>query len=509
MAQERVQTDQHDQTVQPTPTPEPQPKGPGTAQLQAMIAAGRPDPTKVVALIDAHRGERDAMFTLLHTMLGNAYVQQVVTAMGKLRASIDRKEVAAGDPSDPEAGSLVASQELQGAKWRTADGDFTGSVDKKGLDTRLQVSDHDALHGKVGTDQSASLAWERDGKSQGELYGRYKSGKDMEAGVRRTWDVDGGALTAGARHQVSAAGATDGVFGDYKRGDTKLDGAIGLQGGQLAGSAGFSTRLNPHDTVAGSIAHDSKGTTLAASGTHALDGGASLSARGQLQHGPEGTTGSLGGTYKDASTQIDGTLARGLDRTSLTLGASEQLSPELSLAQRLSIERPDHGAGQATLGLSEKYRSGKMVQGLDLTVGHGARDYASLTGSMDAKLGDKLYGGAWGSASVEHGKQGTAQLGASLTFTTSEKTALTLAGVLDHEGALETRLQLDVFKSKISGVGDIADHKKDALVSLFVSYSQGGGGKSGMLDDRFGASQLGAGTPAGSGQVMGGIRIKF
>jgi hypothetical protein len=170
---------------------------------------------------------------------------------------------------------------------------------------------------------------------------------------------------------------------------------------------------------------------------------------------------------------------------------------------RLDHVKPDHKEGQTTLGLSERYRSGKVIHGLDLEAGHGERDYMKATGSIDTQLGQNLYGGAFGSYQVESGHQASGQLGANLTFTATDKTALTLAGVLDQSGALETRLQLDVFKSRISNVADIAD-KKDALVSLFVSYSTGGNH---MLDDRFGAPQ--ASSPVGDDKVMAGIRIKF
>ena len=51
------------------------------------------------------------------------------------------------------------------------------------------------------------------------------------------------------------------------------------------------------------------------------------------------------------------------------------------------------------------------------------------------------------------------------------------------------------------------DNRKKALISLFVSYSQGG--RMGMLEDRYAAPQFGADTPAGAGTVGAGIRIRF
>ena len=76
--------------------------------------------------------------------------------------------------------------------------------------------------------------------------------------------------------------------------------------------------------------------------------------------------------------------------------------------------------------------------------------------------------------------------------------------MLDERGTLETRLQLDVFKSRLKGVGDLADHKRDALVSLFVSYTTAG--RHDALDSRFGEQRFGT---AEDQRVMAGIRIKF
>jgi hypothetical protein len=509
--QERTQSAQTAEVDgQKAPTAEHEP-GPGEQALAALVRAGAPEPAQVVAIIDAHRGERDALFALLHSTLGNAYVQRVVTAMSHLRASVERREVVGGDPSDPNGGYFIASQADKGARWRTADGRFTGTADQRGLDSRYRLDDHDAIHAHVGADRTGSLAFERDGRSQGELYGAYRDRSDMEIGARRTWDVDGGALTAGVRHQVTGAGSTDGAFASYRNADgsTTADGALGVQAGKPAGTASMTRRLSPHDTVSGSIAHDAAGTRETLSARHTFDGGSSVGA--DLQHTAAATTGSVSGTYKDQATQIDGSLSRGLDRSTLQLAASHQFSPELSASGHLTHERPDHGSSQTTLGISERYRSRDVIQSFDLNAGDGARDFVSSTGSIEARLGQSMYGGAWGTVGVEQGKHSSAQIGASLTFTPSEKTALTLAGVIDQDGTLETRLQLDVFKTKISSLSDLSDHKKDALVSLFISYSQGGhtpGGQS-MLGDRFGTPQFGGSRDVGSGQVMGGIRIKF
>ncbi|MCX5741658.1 MAG: hypothetical protein NT062_04060 [Proteobacteria bacterium] len=663
---------------QPTVAPvAPETKhGPGEQALEALLkAGGMPDTKKVIAIIDGHRGERDALFAMLQSSLGNAYTQQVVAQMDKLRLSIDRKEIAAGDPSNPDGGFFVAGAEQQGAKWRTAGGGFSGTADKDGLDTTVKTNEHDAIHAHVGKDQSGTIAYERDGKSQGELFGHYKSGTDYEAGARKTWGLDGGStLTTTASHQVGANGTTDALTGAYKSGDgkTTADGSLGVKDGQFAGSAsGSHTRADgtviagalAHDgkttsldgsytdkdtSYSGRLAHDDQGTTLSGAykdkdtsitgrlgrdaqgtttlggtasqelksgatvsgaaelsrsqagqyygsldgaykdkdtsltghlgrdlagtttlsgtgsqelksgatiggaaelhrsaagqyygsldgsykdkdtsltghlgrdlegtttlggtGSHKLQNGATLAGSAELQRSAAGLyTGHLDGSYTDKDSKIDGSIVRGADSTTIGGGYTRKWGDELSLSARASHLQPDHGQGQSTFTMSEQYKSGKMIQGLDLTAGHGARDYIGAKGSIDAQLAPNLYAGAYGSFAAESGKQTTAQLGASLTFTPNEKTALTLAGVIDEHGTIETRLQYDVFKSKINGVSDIAGHKKDALVSLFLSYSQQtGGGRS--LDDRYGAPKYGTSTPAGGGQVMAGIKIAF
>jgi len=184
-----------------------------------------------------------------------------------------------------------------------------------------------------------------------------------------------------------------------------------------------------------------------------------------------------------------------------------KLDPQTTAGGSLSYLRDRHGS-QATLSASEHRRTGDYVQDSHITLGAGNHDYVDTGGSIETQLGDNMYGGAFGNYHAEKGQHPTAQLGGSLTFTPSEKTALTLAGVIDQNGSLETRLQLDVFKSRIDGVGALSDHQKSALVSLFVSYSTGATmGSTHALDDRFGAPQLE--TTTHDNKVMFGFKVKF
>ncbi len=473
--------------------------GPGVQALEALLAKGPPQPKQIVELIDAHRDESPAMFAHLETTLGSGFTSQVRDAMG-LRASISRKEVVAGDPTG-DGGFFIASQKEQGARWKTADGSFSGTANNKGLDATYNVDGNDALHAKADTKGNGTLGWEHDGKKMGELYR-----SDKELGLRKSWEVDGGTLTAGARHRTVDKSASDEAYATYAATDGKLTatGAAGIRDGEASGLLGATYKPTDRDTITGNVSHDVTGTKLSLSESHKLDSGATISGTGTIAHSDKGTTGSLAGSYQDKSTSIDASVNRGLDQTALHLGAREQLNPNLSVSGSLDHLQRDAGGGQTTLHLGERYRSGNIVQSADLEAGRGERNYIQGTTGLDIGLGKGVYGGAFGGFRSEEGHQTGAQLGASLTFTPQEKAALTLAGILDETGALETRLQVDVFKSKISGVGDIADHKKDALVSLFVSYSTGSNRH--MLDQRFGAPTVSTNPDP---HVTAGIKIKF
>lgn len=443
-------------------------KGPGITALEALLAEGRPDPERVVALLDKHRDESSAMFALLESKLGSGFVAEVRESMG-LRASVSRREVVAGDPTDEDGGYFIASAKEQGARWRTENGRFSGTAGKNGADATYRVDEDDAVRARVDKKGNGTVAWERDGKSQGELY-RSKN----ELGLRRSWDVDGGQVTAGARHRTHDHGATDELFGTHRSADgaTTTDAALGVHDGEAAAMLGVTHKPSASETVTGRLTHDANVTSLA-------------------------------GSYDTPARRIDGSVTRGSDQTSIHLGDTERLSPQLTVGGSLDHVQRDSGSSQTSLSLTERYRTSTVAQSFGLQAGTGERDYLGANGSIDAQLAPNLYGGAFGSFRIEDGHQQQAQLGASLTFTPTEKSALTLAGVLDESGALETRLQLDVFRSRIAGVGGIADHKKDALVSLFLSYSTGDQRR--MLDDRFGSPQI----ETGDERVTAGIKIRF
>ena len=564
-------------TATPGPTASERAYGKGMLALEAMLAKGAPKPKDVATLIDAHRDEHDQMLAFCDQKLGSAFVESVRSELNSLRLSIPNKELAVGDPGDPNADYLDISQAQGGAKWKAAGGKFTGTADKNGLDTTAKLGAHDSLHAQVKPDKSGSLDWNRDGTTEATLAGSYQDGTHYDASLSRTQDVAGTSVTEGIEHSVADGKATDSVYADAKKGNTTAHADLGTGGEHL--SAATKTA---HDSISGSVGHDAKGTsaeikdthdfgggttgsldasykagTLAETGTlktktddlsetvshdnkgtsldlqdtHAFgsgvtasgevkrDGAGAWSENGsvthkgahdaeslKLAHDAKGTTGSLTGSYDSGGTKLDGSVARDADKWTLHAGATEQVNKQLSLSGKVDETLPDKGKPQTTFGLSEKYAGDKVIEGLDVEGGKGAHDYLKATGSVSGQLAPNLYGSAWGSYSYEAGHQDTAQLGASLTLTHDEKEALTLAGVVDQHGRFETRLQFDVFKDRINSISALDQHKKDAMVSLFLSYSQQVGGQR-MLDDRLGAPQYS--TPGNASQVMAGIRIRF
>jgi hypothetical protein len=539
------------------PAAQQAPAGAGVAALEALLAKGMPKTGDVVAVIDAHRSDRDAMLMLLQQRLGNGYVQQVIAAMNHLRVSIPNKEVVAGDPSNPKGNYFDASAEQEGASWR--DGNFSGKVDKSGLDATEKLGAKDDLHAKVDADtQQGTLAWEHGGKSEGELFGGTTS-TGWDAGVRRNDTVGGGTLTSTAEYVSNKGVGTEQIDEKYVNGTTKLEGTAGLSQGKatasLDASHGFANGSNVH----GNVTHTGAGTTAVVDGTdkidsaHSLTGSASysdtakgssealklgytdpnLSVNGSLDHSSAGTTATLAGTdkldkthtltgsasYSDTPKGQTGSLKAGYTAPNLTLAGSLDRTTNSTqlgfngdwkhgkndLSGSLTETVPDNGASETELKLHDSYGNKNVAGTGDFQAGYGSKDYAKATGGLDLQLHPGMYASTWGSVDAEQGKKTTGSLGASLTLTSDEKNALTLAGIINSDGSFETRLQYDLFKDKLDGVSTLSKEKKDALLSVFVSYTSKG--TPGMLNDQLGAPEFG--EKVGGGAVMAGIRIKF
>ena len=458
--------------------------GPGVGELQALIKAGVPDITKVIDIIDRRPGEHKELMQLVQS-LGGAYYQNVLHAMDAIRIDLKRKALAAGDPSNPQGDYFLASAEEKAARWRTEDGKFQGKASKDGLDASYQIDDDDALVAKVGK-KEGSVAWQRDGETVGEMYGR-KGPDGFDAGIRRTFDAgDGATVTPMLRHHQTAAGGQAELAADYKDKDasTTASGYVGVResgGGFVAGVDG-SHKFSDATSMTGSARYSPDGYSATVTGAHRFS---------------ETTTG-------DAS--LSHVRAGDVSTTTASAGLAYQ-SGGLSASGRLTHAQPGDGEGQTTLSIHERYQSSKVIQSFNFEAGVGARDYATATGALDVQLAPSLYAGAWGSFSSEQGKQTTAAIGASITWTPADRLALTAAGVMNQAGQLEGRLQLDVFKSRIDGISDIADDKKKALFSIYAGISTNGG--RGMLDDRYGAGSYKYDGQKQDTQFTLGVKIPF
>lgn len=464
-------------------TQAPRTSGPGVTALEDLLARGTPSPRAVVKILDAHRSERQALLDLVKARLGDDFLAQVIAATDHLRLDLERRELVAGDPGDPDGGYFVASQDQKGARWRTSGGGFDGTVNDKGLDSHIRTGDHDAIH--VGVDakkKEGVVGYQHDGKTMVEGFGRFSAQDDSAMGVRVPRDLGHDAsLTGEVRHVRRKSGTSDELAAQYRDLSTTGSGYVGRDegSGRLIGGIEGSHTFDPHTKLSGAATVEPGGWNASVSGSHQFDGGSKLS--GNVYDGSAGHGGSLSGSYK----------------------ASEQET----LSGTLSHSAKPGGVDAVTsLSLSERYRSPDLVHGMDLSATTGQHDQLRGVGSVEGRLGHNLYGGAFGSFTAERSQHPEASIGASLTFTPHEKAALTLAGILDQDGYLETRLQLDIFQKKIDNVETLSDQKKKALVSLFVSYSTGAPG---MLNDRFGAPEYQRQDQVGGNTVMAGIRIRF
>jgi len=533
------------------------PAGAGVAALDALLSRGMPKTSDIVAVLDAHRQDRDAMIAMLQQRLGNAYTQQVLAAMNHLRASIPNKEIVAGDPGNPNGNYFDASVAQKGASWR--DGNFSGKVDQTGLDATEKLGANSDLHGKIDAkSKEGSLAYDRNGKDEGELFGG-KTSTGWDAGVRRNDTIGGGTLTSTGEY-VSANGVgTEQVDEKYVHGKDKVEGTAGVSKGKPVGSLDASHGFANGSTVHGNVTHNATGTTATLDGTDKLDATRSLtgsasysdtskgstealklgytdptrSVTGSYNHSSAGTTVGLDGTDKlDATHTLTGSasysdtpkgateaLKLGYTAPNASVSGSFNHSPTQTqfgvngdwkkgnndLSGSITETLPAKGASETEIHAHDTYGNNKVVGSGDFSAGYGSHDYAKATGGLDLELRPGMYASTWGSVDAERGKPTTESLGASITLTSDEKNALTLAGIVNQDGSFETRLQYDMFRSKLDGVQGLSKEKKDAMISLFVSYTSKG--TPGMLNDELGAPQYN--DRPGSGAVMAGIRIKF
>ncbi|HEY4240796.1 MAG TPA: hypothetical protein VGM88_13330 [Kofleriaceae bacterium] len=276
----------------PTTKPAAQPTQSGVDELNALLAKGQPDPQAVVSIIDAHRDERDAIIARLQQTLGNTYVQSVISAMG-WRASLDRKEIVDGDPSNPNSDYFLASQAQGGAKWRADNGAFTGTVDKTGLNATEQVNPTTQVTEKVDAKaKTATVDLNKDGKTEAEAYGKYGGANSWDAGVKGNFNVGDGAATADASYTKTATGSTEQVATTFKDAKNTADATVGVKDGGVFGKADETYKIDDKSSVTGAVSGDKTSQT----GSVDYKNG-DLDAKASATHDATGTSEALTGTY--------------------------------------------------------------------------------------------------------------------------------------------------------------------------------------------------------------------
>ncbi|MEZ4365329.1 MAG: hypothetical protein R2939_03455 [Kofleriaceae bacterium] len=500
--------------------PTPKPLGPGVTQLAELIAKGTPSVDEVVKILDLHPGEREMLVDTIGTYLGDEFLIKCRERMPDLRMHWGALHLVAGDPLAEGGSFFEASRTRKGAAWRTPLfggtftgevggkvgydirqdfgggnyisaskkedggswhlGDFTGTFSGGKLDSAYALTDTDSLRLHYGTKAGfGTLGYYRAGELQGvEIAGGYKGSDDYQIGIQRPFALGEGLGTAGLRHKVDGGVGRDVATFDYAGKDNSLQSFAGLNSSTGDFTAGLNTQHKLDDATQlrsrFSVEGDTYGMGLSAD--HRWNPQWSSSASGDLS--TERYAFGASTQYKQGGLQLDG--------SGKVSGAWD-------------------GPAQFDLGFTERYRSDRFQQDFSLTgrlaEGH---DQINARAGFDADLGSGFYAGAWGNWQAGEGISPTASLGASITFTPHERAALTLVGIVDERGAFDTRLELDIFKSKIRGLDSLTSHRKDAIIGLFVQYGNGGG----MLDDRYGGADQGFGIDD-SGQLSFGIKFGF
>ncbi|MBA3458156.1 MAG: hypothetical protein H0T42_34060 [Deltaproteobacteria bacterium] len=137
---EQVRSQAHDDTHIQSHAP----TASGVRALEALLASGRPTPAMAVRLIEMYRGDRDAMFAMLHRSLGNAYVQEVVREMRSSRAEESGPEDATqAEMASPAANAqqiadeTESGEELEGVERGAADGPASSVSTREGQNRDL------------------------------------------------------------------------------------------------------------------------------------------------------------------------------------------------------------------------------------------------------------------------------------------------------------------------------------------------------------------------------------
>lgn len=511
--------------------------GPGLVALAKLLVVTPEDAPAiddVIAILDAHPGEHEALVDALGTYLGDAYVADVGKRMPHLRVHWKQLHLVAGDPSAPtgnflEAGKdleggrfrlgvgngtvtgafggdvgydvngswqngnfLRASEKLGGAEWKF--GKFTGKAIGGNVDAQYAFTDLNQLRLHFdGKQSTGTLGFYRTGKLIGpELAVRYKSGNDYSVGLQRSFDLGPGVTgTVGARHLVNPH--------------------LGV-GDPSYVAPTLTTGVNPWTPVPAKSTTDKSREALTFDATgkgwdaHAYAG---VHPDGQFTAGAFGSTMLGPQTKLIGSVGLDGKEARGsasLQHTwkpGLTSGAEFYADPSIT---RVGVstgwgQRPD-GTGlsmsaalryidQADAGPTwdaafvQRYVGKNIIQ--QLSMGGSLGEFNAFTGNatVDLQLHKKLYATAFTHWSLTEARGHDADVGAQLVFTPSGKHAIKVAFVVNGAAEYETLVEYSVLKKTVTSVKDYSESKRKEFLSVFASFGQHG--PVSMFDGDFGA----------------------
>lgn len=511
--------------------------GPGLVALAKLLVV-TPDEAPaiddVIAILDAHPGEHEALVDALGTYLGDAYVVDVGKRMPHLRVHWKQLHLVAGDPNAPTGNFLEAGKELEGGRFRvgmgsgtvagTFGGDvgydvsgswqngnfvrasekldgaewkfgkFTGKAIGGNVDAQYAFTDLKQLRLHFdGKQSTGTLGFYRSNKLVGpELAVRYKSGNDYSVGLQRRFDLGQGVTgTVGARHLVNPHLGV----GDPNYVAPTLASGVNPWGPVPGKTTTEKSReaLTFDATGKGWDAHAYAGVHPDGQFTAGLYGNAMLGPQTKL-------TGSAGLDGKEA--RLSASLLHTW-KPGLTSGAEFYADPSITRAgvSTAYSQRPD-GSGlsmSAALryidqtgapptwdaGFVQRYVGKNIIEQLSMGSSFGQQNAFRADASLDMRMNEKVFASMFTHWSLSDATGHTGDAGGELVFTPAGKHAIKLAFIVNGNAEYETMVEYSVLKKALSTVRDYNESKRKATLSVFASYGQHGA--TSMFDRDYGA----------------------
>lgn len=408
-----------------------------------------------------------------------------------LRLDTDKWNLLYGDPSQ-RAGYFVGGVGQEGAKWATADGGFTGTVNGQGLDSHAGLGGDMSLH--AGADfgkQTGAMSLMNGSTNLGEAYGQMGPGNAYEAGLRGSYNAGGLQLDPSLARIPDATKLGLGVGPmslGYTHGD---DGSQSFSTGASQTNGGTTVNYNHTSSLAAGAQNAMSGFTL---GMANKMGNGEVGGHVGVQEGPNGDTTSYGVNGNVMATpqlRLNGSFdgSTGPAGTSSALGAGLDYNRSgLSLGMAGNATYGADGHDVLSASLREGYGTPTFAQHLNMSASHDSLSGDKVDASTSATLGlgGGFYGSAFGSVGGAVGGDPSYFGGAGLTYMPTPQLGLTAAGGAGDQGP-EARLQADFYKHAITGADSLEDQRAKALFSGYLGLSSGGPSR---MSNVFGAGSL-------------------